>query len=101
MKEAKQNTGPNAEKLTDAEEEKVGSPSAQPSDEPVNQNLDDVLDLMLAEVERLKASLEFVRMMDVEDKQQRIRWHVIEIDRRQDRIEELKALLLDRGDFEH
>ena len=65
-------------------------------------NLQDVLTMMAEEVERLKTSLEYFRLTDYPDKEERIRWHVMEIDRRQDRLEELKALILRTGeDSEH
>ena len=42
----------------------------------------------------LKLALEFYRHSDLPDRQERILWHVKQIDARQDRMEELKALIL-------
>ena len=70
-------------------------------DEDVNADLSDALNLMLEEVERLKVSLEYFRLTDTPDKTDRIRWHVSEIDRRQDKIELLKTILLEQGEQQH
>ena len=64
------------------------------ADAELNTNLHEVLDLMSQQVERLKASLEFFRLSDHQNKDEIIRWHVREIDERQDRMDELKALIL-------
>lgn len=64
----------------------------------LNTSLSDVLDLLAAEVERLKAALEFHRLSDAPDAAEKVRWHVQQIDARQDRMEELKALILASGD---
>ncbi|MEM7099378.1 MAG: hypothetical protein AAF541_14035 [Pseudomonadota bacterium] len=61
-------------------------------------SLQGVLSLMAEEVERLKLALEYFRLTDHPDKEERIRWHVMEIDRRQDELEELKALILKTSD---
>ena len=66
--------------------------------EAVDPDLQDVLSLMAEEVERLKESLEYYRLTDHPDKEARIRWHVDEIDRRQDALEDLKALILQTSD---
>jgi hypothetical protein len=60
----------------------------------VNRSLDEVMDLMAHETERLKVVLEYYRLVDAPNKQERIRHLVREIDRRQDRLEELKQLIL-------
>lgn len=73
-----------------------------PEDAEQNRSLDDVLALMAAEVDRLQTALEYFRLSEHPDKEAIIRWHVQQIDRRQDRLEELKALILaERGDSEH
>ena len=61
-------------------------------------DLQGMLSMMAEEVERLKVSLEYFRLTDHPDKEERIRWHVMEIDRRQDRLEDLKALILASSD---
>ena len=66
-----------------------GAPDVQ-----LNPSLDVMLDRMVEEVERLKTSLEFFRLSDHPDKDNRIRWHVQEIDRRQDAIEDLKVVIM-------
>ena len=62
--------------------------------EEINLDLDEVLDLLAQQVERLKLALEYYRQSDLPDRQARIIWHVKQIDARQDRMEELKALIL-------
>ena len=64
----------------------------------LNASLDEVLDLLALEVERLKESLEFYRLSEHPDKEQLIRWVVQQIDLRQDRLEDIKALILARDD---
>ncbi len=75
------------------------------ADDDLNKSLDDVLLLMSDEVDRLKASLEFLRNSNHQPEAEKgalIRWHVQQIDHRQDRIEELKRLILaSRGGVEH
>ncbi len=63
------------------------------ADEEVNQSLDDVVEMLTCEIERLKLSLETIRLGDHPDKQNIIRWHVRTLDERQDRLEELQVLL--------
>ncbi len=76
-------------------------PAADDAEE-LNKSLDDMLLLMAAELERLQAALEFYRLGERPDKEALIRWHVEQIDLRQDRMEELKALILaSRGGVEH
>lgn len=70
--------------------------------EPVNNSLDDVLALMVREVQRLQEALEYYRLSEHPDKDAIIRWHVQQIDQRQDRLADLKALMLaERDDLEH
>ncbi len=66
-------------------------------EEEINTSLDEVLDLLAQEVERLQVALEFYRLSDHPDKDKLIRWHVQQIDARQDRLEDIKALILSRG----
>ena len=90
-----------------AEQPKEERPAA--SDEPdeleaeLNRSLGDVLDLLAGQVEYLKESLEFLRLSrDVEDRDAKIRWHVQQIDLRQDRMDEIKAMILaSDGSEEH
>lgn len=63
------------------------------ADEEVNQSLDDVVEMLTCEIERLKLSLETIRLSEHPDKQNIIRWHVRTLDERQDRLEELRVLL--------
>lgn len=80
-------------------------PEDQPSgeDEPglegaLNTSLSDVLDLLANQVAHLKASLALLRQMpDAQDRDARIRWHVHQIDQRQDRMDEIKAMIMARG----
>lgn len=68
----------------------------------INTSLDEVLDLLAQEVERLQVALEFYRLSDHADKEKLIRWHVQQIDTRQDRLEDIKSLILAGGkDWEH
>ena len=64
----------------------------------INTSLDEVLDLLAQEVERLQVALEYYRLSEHPDKEQLIRWHVQQIDARQDRLEEIKAMILSRGE---
>lgn len=63
----------------------------------INTSLDEVLDLLAQEVERLQVALEFYRLGEHSDKERLIRWHVQQIDDRQDRLEDIKDLILARG----
>ncbi len=67
-------------------------------EELVNTSLGDVLNLLAQEVERLKASLEFYRNSSADNAADLVRWHVQEIDRRQDRMDELKDPILSSRD---
>ncbi len=66
-------------------------------EEEVNTSLDEVLDLLAQEVERLQVALEFYRLSDHPEKDKLIRWHVQQIDARQDRLEDVKAMILSQG----
>ena len=67
----------------------------------LNRSLGDVLDLLASQVEYLKESLEFLRLSEkVEDREAKIRWHVQQIDLRQDRMDEIKAMMLAGDDSE-
>ena len=84
-----------------AEGERAQAGQAQPPDDAleaeINTSLDDVLDLLAQEVERLQAALEYYRLSEHPDKERLIRWHVQQIDIRQDRLEDVKAMILSRG----
>lgn len=66
------------------------------TDSQLNTSLDEVLDMLAREVERLQAALEFYRLSEHPQKDELIRWHVREIDVRQDRLEDIKAFVLAR-----
>ncbi|MBM4205226.1 MAG: hypothetical protein FJ194_13920 [Gammaproteobacteria bacterium] len=59
-------------------------------------SLDDMVDLLSREIERLKASLEMYRLLDHPQKQDIILRHVQALDERQNRLDDLKDLLLAR-----
>lgn len=61
-----------------------------------NQSLGDVIELLEREIERLEASLETFRLSDHPNRVEIIRWHVRELDERQDALERLQAMLLAR-----
>lgn len=67
-------------------------------DGEINTSLLEVLDLLAQEVERLKVALEFYRLSEHPEKDQLIRWHVQQIDQRQDHLEDIKSLILAKGD---
>ena len=60
----------------------------------LNRSLDDVIDLLTREIERLKESLESYRLSEHPKRAEIIRWHVRTLDERQDALEELKSLIL-------
>ena len=66
-------------------------------EDEVNTSLDEVLDLLAQEVERLQVALEFYRLSDHPEKDKLIRWHVQQIDARQDRLEEVQSMILSQG----
>ncbi len=63
-------------------------------DEDLNRSLDDVIDLLAREIDRLKESLETYRLSKHPNRQDIIRWHVQALDERQDTLEELRTLLI-------
>ena len=94
-----------ADAATDGERVDVGQANvdqgADAFESEINTSLDEVLDLLAQEVERLQVALEYYRLSEHPDKEQLIRWHVQQIDARQDRLEDIKALILSRGDSVH
>ncbi|MEJ2130983.1 MAG: hypothetical protein P8Y95_05025 [Gammaproteobacteria bacterium] len=60
--------------------------------EGLNHSLDDMVELLEREIERLKASLEFYRLSDSPNRDEQIRFHIKQIDRRQDALDDLRAL---------
>jgi hypothetical protein len=78
-------------------------PSGQGDDleEQLNTSLNDVLDLLAHEIERLKVELEFYRLSQHPEKARLERLYVERIDARQDRLEEIKALIMAGGDPLH
>ncbi len=65
-------------------------------DRVMNDSLEQVLQLLAKEVERLKKALEYYRQSDRPDREDLMRWHVQRIDERQDRMEEIKNLIVAR-----
>jgi len=63
-------------------------------DEPINNSLDDVIVLLEREIERLRVSLETIRLSNHPDRAALIRWHVRTLDERQDALDQMKALLI-------
>jgi len=68
--------------------------SALPDD--LELTLDDVTVLLAREIERLKEALIAWRQLDHPRKDDIIRWHVRSLDERQDKLDDLKAMLLAR-----
>jgi branched-subunit amino acid aminotransferase/4-amino-4-deoxychorismate lyase len=62
-------------------------------DELINNSLDDVIVLLEREIERLKESLETIRLSSHPDRAQLIRWHIRTLDERQDALEQMKQLI--------
>lgn len=62
----------------------------------LNRSLDDVIDLVEREIERLKESLETYRLSNHPNRNDIIRWHVRNLDERQDALESLQAMLTAR-----
>jgi hypothetical protein len=62
-------------------------------DEQINNSLDDVIVLLEREIERLKESLETVRLSTHADRSALIRWHIQTLDERQDALEQMKQLI--------
>ncbi|MEE9253723.1 MAG: hypothetical protein V3U43_02200 [Pseudomonadales bacterium] len=59
--------------------------------EGLNRSIDDVIELLEREIERLKASLEFYRLSDSANRDEQIRIHIRQIDQRQDTLEDLRS----------
>jgi FtsZ-binding cell division protein ZapB len=68
------------------------------SEEELNRSLDDVIELLQQEIERLKESLETYRLSKHPNRADIIRWHVQTLDERQDAFEELQSLLVAQRD---
>ena len=62
-------------------------------DELINNSLDDVIVLLEREIERLKESLETIRLSTHPERNTLIRWHIQTLDERQDALEQMKALI--------
>ena len=60
----------------------------------LNRSLDDVIDLLEKEIERLKESLETYRLSSHPNRQEMIRWHIHTLDERQDALEKLQVMIL-------
>lgn len=63
-------------------------------DDSLNGSLNDMLDLLWQQVERLKVSMEHYRLSEHPQKREAVRWHVQQIDERQTRMDEIKSLIL-------
>ena len=63
------------------------------NDARLNRSLDDVVELLNGEIERLKESLETYRLSNHPQRQAIIRRHVRTLDERQDTLEKLQAML--------
>ena len=61
--------------------------------EELNRTLDDVIDLLEREIERLQESLATYRLTNHPNRRDLIRWHVRSLDERQDALENLHALI--------
>ena len=70
----------------------------EPSGDQINGSLDDVIELLDQEIQRLKASLETYRLSAHPRRGEIIRWHVKALDERQDALEEFRVLLLARSE---
>ena len=64
------------------------------SDIELNRSLDDAIVLLQGEVDRLEAILETCRRLDHPRRAELVRWHVQRIDRRQDALAQLQAMLV-------
>jgi hypothetical protein len=70
--------------------------TATDPEDSFNRSLDDAIELLEREVERLRASLEVYRQLEHPQRADIIRWHIKTLDRRQDALEQLRAMLLAR-----
>jgi hypothetical protein len=59
-----------------------------------NPTLDDAIMLLQSELERLRVVLETCRRIDHPKRNALVRWHVRRIDRRQDALEKLQAMVV-------
>jgi hypothetical protein len=62
-------------------------------DELLNNSLDDVVLLLEREIERLKVTLETLRLSSHPERNAMIRWHIAALDERQDALDKMKTLL--------
>ena len=62
----------------------------------LNESLDDVILLLEREIDRLKTSLEIYRESRHPDRKEIVRMHVAALDRRQDALDDMRALLSER-----
>ena len=63
-------------------------------DDHLNRSLDDVIELLEREIERLKMSLETYRLSSHPERAEIVRWHVRTLDERQDALEETQSLII-------
>jgi hypothetical protein len=75
------------------ETELTVKPCSARQSEP-NCTLDDAIELLEGELERLKVGLEAARRLAPPRRDELVRWHVRTIDRRQDALEQLQAMLI-------
>lgn len=66
--------------------------------EHLNQSLDDVIQLLEREIQRLKESLDTYRLSGHPQRGDIIRWHIRTLDERQDALERLRVMLLAQQD---
>jgi len=62
----------------------------------LNGTLDDAIELLERELERLKVGLATCRRLDHPRRDELVRWHVATIDERQDVLEHLHAMVMAR-----
>ena len=60
----------------------------------LNETLEDVIELLEQEIERLKISLDNYRLSRHPHRQELVRWHVRALDERQDALEDLKRMVM-------
>ena len=84
---------------SNAQREVPARASDKPMEEMVNVSLEDVLDLMAMQVERLETALEQARLTG---NQAQIRSLIAQIDERHERLDQVKAMIMaSRGTQEH
>jgi hypothetical protein len=69
-------------------------PDIDKRDISLNRTLDDAIVLLQGELDRLQATLETCRRLDHPRRAELVRWHVQRIDRRQDALAQLQAMLV-------